>query len=236
MIELLCAMVVMSVGILAVFAMLQSGAVQIKRAAVTSTAAAIADSEIEKFRAIKFDTIGLDDTAVASADPTYAADAAYLTDTPTTALAASLPASSSTMTVTSAAGFPASAPFRVKIESEVVIVTEGAGTTTWTITRGADYTTAADHANGVSVTHKRLAHLPPCGSSPCTTYVPTRAITGPDGGSYRVDTFITWSRISNQAGTSGRNVKLVTIVVRDPTTPSKVHARVSSAFDESTGL
>ena len=236
MIELLCAMIVMSVGILAVFAMLQSGAVQIERASVTSTAAAIADSEIEKFRAIKFNAIGLDDAAVASADSTYSGDAAYVVDAPTTALAASLTAASSTMSVTSAAGFPSTAPFRVKIDSEVVVVTAGAGTTSWTIQRGADYTTAADHSNGASVTQKRRAHLPPCGSSPCTTYVPTRTITGPDGGSYRVDTFIAWTSISNDAGTTGRNVKLVTIVVRDVTTPAKVHARVSSSFDESTGL
>ena len=236
MIELLCAITVMLAGILAVFAMLQSGAMQLKRASVTSTAAAIADSEMETFRAIRFDAIGLDDAAVAAADAAYAGDPAYRSDGPATALADSTTATSTTITVTSTAGFPAVAPFRVEIDDEVLVVTAGAGTTTWTVERGADSTTAAAHANGATVTRKLRAHLPACGTAPCTSSVPTRTLTGPDGKSYRLDTFVTWSSIANQAGTTGRELKLVTLVVRDPATPSKTYARVSSAFDESTGL
>ena len=236
MIELLCALTVMSAGILAVFAMLQSGAIQIKRASTISTAAALADTEMEKFRAIKFNAIGLDDAVVAAADASYASGAAYMTDTPTTSLTASLTSSATTMTVASAGGFPTVTPFRVKIDNEVVLVTAGAGTTNWTITRAADYTTAAAHSGGAAVTQKLRAHLPTCGTSPCTTYLPTAMATGADGKSYRVDTYITWSSISNSSGTTGRNVKLVTIVVRDGTTPAKVYARVTSSFDESTGL
>src|ERR671933_1818775 len=83
MIELLLAMIVISVGILAVFAMFNSGMVQIRRASAVSTAAALADSEIEKYRALQFDAIGLLDSQVTSADTTYKGDAAYKTDTPT---------------------------------------------------------------------------------------------------------------------------------------------------------
>jgi len=236
MIELLCALTVMSAGVLAVFAMLESGAVQIKRASNISTAAALADTEMEKFRAIKFNAIGLNDTNVAAADSMYTSDAAFRTDTPSTTLTASLTTTSTTMTVTSGSGFPTSAPFRVKIDDEIVLVTAGAGTTSWTITRAADYTAAATHTNGATVTSKQRAHLPTCGTAPCTAHLPTATATGADGKSYRVDKFITWSAITNQSGTTGRNVKLVTIVVRDGTTPSKVYARVSSSFDESTGL
>ena len=32
-------------------------------------------------------------------------------------------------------------------------MTAGAGTTTWTVTRGAESTTAASHADGAAVTH-----------------------------------------------------------------------------------
>ena len=64
MIELLAAMTVMLIGIFAVFAVFQAGMVQIRRASTQTTAAAIADSEIEKFRAIKYDSIGLANTDV----------------------------------------------------------------------------------------------------------------------------------------------------------------------------
>src|ERR1700728_187381 len=56
------------------------------------------------------------------------------------------------LTVASAAGFPATAPFRILIDNELMIVTAGAGTTTWTVTRGAEGTTAAAHSNGATVT------------------------------------------------------------------------------------
>ena len=44
-------MTVMLIGIFAVFGVFQAGIVQIRRASTMTTAAAIADSEIEKFRA-----------------------------------------------------------------------------------------------------------------------------------------------------------------------------------------
>ena len=67
MIELLIAMSIMSIGILAVFALFQTGMVTIRRASTISTAAALADSEIEKFRALKYTVVGLDDSEVATA-------------------------------------------------------------------------------------------------------------------------------------------------------------------------
>jgi hypothetical protein len=72
--------------------------------------------------------------------------------------------------------------------------------------------------------------LPVCGASPCTNDVPVQTLTGADGESYRVDTYITW-----QAVASGRSVKLVTIVVRDADDVTKTWARTASSFDESTG-
>ncbi len=50
------------------------------------------------------------------------------------------------MVVTSAAPFPATTPFRLTIESEIVEVTNIAGTT-FTITRGVEDTTGAAHAD-----------------------------------------------------------------------------------------
>src|SRR5215204_7106309 len=77
MIELLAAMTVMLVGIFAVFAVFQAGIVQIRRASTITTAAAVADSEMEKFRAIRYDSIGLANSDVAAADSTYTSDSAY---------------------------------------------------------------------------------------------------------------------------------------------------------------
>ena len=56
------------------------------------------------------------------------------------------------LTVTDATGFPATGNFRIKIDSELFIVTGVAGNT-FTVTRGAEGTTAATHANGSAVIH-----------------------------------------------------------------------------------
>ena len=59
---------------------------------------------------------------------------------------------------------------------------------------------------------------------------PRQTVTGPDQRSYRVDTYVV-----SQTPPTGRAVKLVTIVVRR-TWDLRVLARVSSSFDESSGL
>jgi Tfp pilus assembly protein PilV len=171
MIELLAAMVIMAIGILALFAMFQSSSTQLRRAAITSTAAALADSQMERFRAVRYDTIGLAEADVAAADSVYSgeSDGAYM--------AVSSPTN--------------------QVNSTVV--------------------------------------LAKCPASPCTETEPTEQVTGADGRTYRVDTYITWKAITSQAGVAGRNVKLVTLVVRDSTT-NRIYARVSSSFDQLTGI
>lgn len=171
MIELLAAMVVMAIGIMALFAMFQSSSVQMRRAATTSTAAALADSQMERFRAVRYDTIGLAQADVAAADSVYTgqSDGAYK--------AVSSPEN--------------------EVDSTVV--------------------------------------LAECPATPCTSTDPTTQVTGADGRAYRVDTYITWKPITNQAGVSGRDVKLVTIIVRDTAT-NRIWARVSSSFDELSGV
>jgi Tfp pilus assembly protein PilV len=59
---------------------------------------------------------------------------------------------------------------------------------------------------------------------------PRQTVTGPDQRSYRVDTYIV-----SQTPPTGRPVKLVTIVVRRGEDLDRL-ARVSSSFDESSGL
>jgi hypothetical protein len=56
-------------------------------------------------------------------------------------------------------------------------------------------------------------------------------LTGPDGGSYRIDTYIL-----PQTPTGGRAVKLVTVVVRDGSNLSGLPwARESTSYDQATG-
>jgi Tfp pilus assembly protein PilV len=234
MMELLIAISVLSIGVLAVFTLMNSGMIQIQRAAAVSTAAALAEGRMENFRAVKFTAIGLADTEVAAADAIYAADAAYRTDTPTTSLTGAVTDTATALTVASTSGFPTAAPFRIKIGDEVMVVVAVSGTT-WTVSRGQDNTIPAAHSAGATLAMRQRVHLPVCGSSPCTTWHPTETVTGADDRSYRVDTYITWQLVQNSAGTTGRNAKRVTIVVRNPTT-NQVYARATSAFDEATGL
>lgn len=56
-----------------------------------------------------------------------------------------------TLAVTSADGFPDSGSFYVQVDDEVMLVTAGAGTTSWTVTRAQLDTTAAAHAIGAAV-------------------------------------------------------------------------------------
>jgi Tfp pilus assembly protein PilV len=79
LIELLMAMTMLNIGILALVAAFQSGAFALQRASKTSTAAAIADIQMERFRATTYTSIALDSTSFTSAqaDTTYTGDVAY---------------------------------------------------------------------------------------------------------------------------------------------------------------
>jgi Tfp pilus assembly protein PilV len=160
LVELLAAMTVLAVGILAIFAMFESGIRHLSRASTITTAGALADKEMESYRAIKYASIGLPETLVAP----LASDAVY------------------------------------------------SGDTAWQSSSG----------NRVG--------LVACGTYPCSSDVPVQTLTGADGKSYLVHTYITWQTVG-----TGRLVKLVTVVVRDSADPTKVWARAASAFDRSTG-
>ncbi len=77
MIELLAALSVLNIGILAIVAAFNSGAVALRHASQISTAAALGDKQMELYRAITYNAIVLDPTAVAATDSVYQADSAY---------------------------------------------------------------------------------------------------------------------------------------------------------------
>lgn len=68
-----------------------------------------------------------------------------------TALSADMTKSKTQITVASASGFPSNPPFKIRIDEEIMVVTAMAATT-WTVTRGADGTTKAPHANDALIT------------------------------------------------------------------------------------
>lgn len=71
---------------------------------------------------------------------------------PSTTLNGSMTNSQTTLVVASATGFPTTGPFRILIESELMIVTSISGTT-FTVTRGAESTSAVTHATSLSIRH-----------------------------------------------------------------------------------
>ena len=145
LIEMLVAIVVINVGLLAILLALNSGMVTLRRSAETSTASAVADQQLERFRARTYDAIYLDTTSLAATDSTYQSDAAY------------------------------------------------------------------------SVTQVNQICSPLVAA--CT---PSQVVTGPDGRSYRVDTYIV---LVIPAG--GTAVKQITVVVRKPGVTATL-ARVTS--------
>lgn len=98
LIELLMAMTVLNIGILAVVAAFNSGAVAIRRAEKVSTASALADAQMELYRGLQYPSIALDSTKVGLVDNTYKCDSA---------LGASCPNSTSALVTTSCGASPA---------------------------------------------------------------------------------------------------------------------------------
>jgi Tfp pilus assembly protein PilV len=168
LIEVLIAIVMLNVGILALVAAFQSGAIALRRASHTSTASTLADSQMELYRGLTYATIGFESTQITGVDNTYKCDSA---------LGASCP---NTVTTCNATG--------------------------------------TSCANGTVPAYT-------CGTTN-QWCLPTRTLQGPDHYSYRVDSYITYSTPTN-----GRQLKQVTVVVRDGNDNTKTLARETSTFD-----
>jgi type II secretory pathway pseudopilin PulG len=79
MIELLMAMLILSIGLLALVAAFSSSSVAIRRASRISTASALADAQMELYRALTYNVVVLDAASVTTAngDSAYAGDPAW---------------------------------------------------------------------------------------------------------------------------------------------------------------
>ncbi len=97
LIELLMAMVILNIGILAIVAAFNSGIFALNRASRISTGSALADAQMELYRAVTYSALALDSTSLAGVDNTYKCDAA---------LGASCPNSTSGEVTTTCAPLP----------------------------------------------------------------------------------------------------------------------------------
>ena len=154
LVELLMAMTMLSIGLLAVIAAFSSGAFALKRASQTATATALGDKQMELYRAIRYDAIGLEPGLVTTAN----ADALYA-------------------------------------------------------------------ANGPSGTVDTS-----CADATKTECKPMQTVTGPDNRTYRIDTYVVRSSLSNT-----REFKTVRVIVRDGSDLSRALVREDSTFDLATG-
>jgi type II secretory pathway pseudopilin PulG len=190
LVELLIAMTVMVVGITAIVAGMSSGMVALQRAEQSSTAATLADRQMETYRAIRYSNIALKKALVdaAAADSPHSGDVALI----------------------------------------------------------------GDALNGNFDLTDTLLGTSACSSTPTpVACMPLQSpVTGPDGRSYRIDSYVVWTCAVGDLSTaspnspavpgctgagSARPSKRVTVVVRDPASPMKTLFRETSTFDQATG-
>jgi Tfp pilus assembly protein PilV len=74
LIELLMAIVVLNIGILAIVGAFNSGIVTLHRSSMTATASVLADQQMELYRSLTWGELTLDSTALAATDNTYKCD------------------------------------------------------------------------------------------------------------------------------------------------------------------
>ena len=66
-----------------------------------------------------------------------------------------------TISVASAVGFPLIDSYLIQIDSEIMLVTSGLGTTSWDVARGVAGTTPAVHSAGAAVDFNRIRVMSP---------------------------------------------------------------------------
>jgi type II secretory pathway pseudopilin PulG len=76
LVELLMAMTMLNIGLLAVVAAFSSGIVSLNRASRVTTAAVLADGQMELYRALTYSSIRLEPTSIPGSAP-YTTDTAY---------------------------------------------------------------------------------------------------------------------------------------------------------------
>jgi Tfp pilus assembly protein PilV len=196
LIELLIAMVVLNIGILALVATFQAGALAISTSAATSNGTAVADKVMEVYRSMPNAAIYLKNPASGGSDT---------------------------------GGWPNGIPNSTSSWYSAYQVDTAAY-------NGGAYFDYANPTTGNWITTSTIVGKFPPILATNAALVPTGAtsiagnavqgVTGPDGQTYPVLTYVT-----ALATSSGRYVKQVVVVVHDPRSTTRTLARESSLFD-----
>jgi len=206
LIELLMAMVMLNIGILALVAAFQTGAVALSRSSAISNGSAVADKTMEVFRGLQSCWIYL-----------HVSGSTGGSDSGTPAVPDGIPNSTSSWYskyFADTVAFPGAGTFAYN------------GTTTKWVT---DLAGAQDPTNVVPCSYSSYPTLPPGSPSPTKA---VQYVTGPDGQSYPVYTYIVAVQPTDASGnvTAGY-LKQVTVEVWNPRSPTQLLARESSYFD-----
>ena len=122
LVEMLIAIIVINVALLAILLSLTSGVASLRRSAEVSTASAVADKQLERYRALAYTSIYLDTTSLAATDSTYQGDSAYSASQVNQACSPLVAACTPSQTLTG----PDGRPYRV--DTYIVSVTPAGGT------------------------------------------------------------------------------------------------------------
>ena len=235
LLELLMAMTVLNVGILAIVAAFNSGALALSRASKASTATAVADQQMELFRGLKYTNIEQTTSGwnSATSDATWTADSTYQTYmNPPTWPRALIPTVSNCpngntnscnpeFTLTG----PDGGSYRVDTYMYYDQPTTQTTTTTASVTLPVTTIPVASTA-GFSTSSTIIVG----GQTVAYTGVTATSFTGCTGGTGTIASGATVA-----GGPSGEQIKTVTVVVRDANKLSASLARETSTFDTSTG-
>jgi Collagen triple helix repeat (20 copies) len=112
-------------------------------------------------------------SATASVSVTATAGQVTVVNPGGSTLSASASAVAASVTVTSATGFPSSGNYYIAIDAEILLVTNGQGTTTWAVSRAQLGSTANTHVSTSSVFQYLVVTLPasPANGTICAVYV-----------------------------------------------------------------
>ena len=201
LIELSMAMVMLNVGILAVVAAFNSGAVALRRSNIVANATVVADQQMEAYRRMRNCEVGLQSLNMPSSTSTYAADtAAYA----------------------GAGGYYSSAT-SATTQGWVTDYLPGSGQSTYVTTWESSHSPVKPPTDTTSLTGQAS---PNCTNGAASTINPHQTVTGPDNRSYIVDTYIYVVQVGGQGWQ-----KQVTVVVRDTNDQAHSIFRESSTFD-----
>jgi type II secretory pathway pseudopilin PulG len=120
LIELLLAMTMLNIGLLAVVAAFSSGIVSLNRASRVTTAAVLADGQMELYRALTYSSIRLEPSSIPGVAP-YTTDSAYSGSQVTATCAGPPPECNASRQVTGADGKP------YRIDTYIVLTTPTGG-------------------------------------------------------------------------------------------------------------